>query len=65
MSLWHEKEKEDISFSYDGKEMHIYIESDDSGAIYVSVKVSDVKELLKKLVDGEETSGKANLETRH
>ena len=49
MSLWHEKEKDDISFSDDGEEMHIYIESDYNGAIYVSVKVSDVKELLKGL----------------
>jgi len=49
MSLWHEKEKDDISFSDDGKEMHIHIEDDYSGAVYVSVMVSDVKELLKKL----------------
>lgn len=49
MSYWHEKEKEDISFSDDGKEMHVYIENDDSGAIYVSLKVADVEKALKEL----------------
>lgn len=49
MSLWYEKEKEDISFSDDGKEMHIFLESDYSGAIYVSIKVSDVEESLEEL----------------
>jgi len=47
MSFWYDKEKSDISFSKDGEEMHIYLDSDYSGAIYASVKVKDVKELLK------------------
>ena len=49
MSKWHDMLKGDITFSDDGEEMHIYIESDYNGAIYVSVKTKDVKERLKEL----------------
>lgn len=49
MSYWHEKGKRDISFSDDGKEMHVYLYSDDNGAVYVSVLVSDVRDRLNEL----------------
>ena len=46
MSVWHEPEKKDISFSKDGEEIHAYLYSDDSGAVYVSLKTEDVLDLL-------------------
>ncbi len=49
MSFWYDKEKEDISFSNDGKELHIYLDSDNNGAIYASVKVEDVRKSLEEL----------------
>lgn len=50
MSEWITPEKEDIDLSLDGKELHIYIESDNSGARYISVEgeaFEHLKELLK------------------
>lgn len=49
MSYWHEKKKEDIGFSDDGKELHIYLYSDDNGAVYVSVEVKEVEKKLSSL----------------
>lgn len=49
MSYWYEPKKEDIDLTEDGDEMHIYLKSDKSGAIYVSLKVKDVKDILKLL----------------
>lgn len=46
MSTWHEPGKDDISFSDDGKEMHVCFDSDYSGAIYIHLKVEDVKEAI-------------------
>jgi hypothetical protein len=47
MSYWYEPKKEDMDITEDGKEVHIVIDSDDSGNIYVSLKVKDLKDLLK------------------
>ena len=51
MSEWNEfnPKKDDISFSDDGKEMHIYFESNYNGAVYLSLEVKDVLEALEKL----------------
>lgn len=46
MSYWHEKTIKDISFSDDKKEMHIYLYNDDSGSVYISLNVSDIKNAL-------------------
>lgn len=48
MSYWHEPKPKDWDVSDDGKDMHIYLESDDSGNIYVSLKIAELKEFLKK-----------------
>lgn len=47
MSKWFEPEKEEISLSYDGEEIHALIDSDSEGNIWVSLKVKDIIELLK------------------
>lgn len=47
MSYWYEVKKEDIDITEDGQEIHIYLGSDESGNIYVSLKSKDIKELLK------------------
>ena len=49
MSTWIIPEKEDIDLSDDEKELHIYIESDNSGARYISVEGA-VFEYLKELL---------------
>ena len=51
MSEWNEfkPNKDDISFSDDGKDMHIYFESNYNGAVYLEIKVEDIKSALKKL----------------
>lgn len=48
MSLWYEPKKEDIDFSDDGKDMHIWLCSDDCGNVYASVDVCLLKELIKE-----------------
>lgn len=48
MSYWYEPKIEDIDFSDDGTEMHVYLDSDDSGNRYVSLKVADIKKALAK-----------------
>ena len=47
MSYWYEPKLEDIDITEDGKELHAYLDSDDSGNRYVSLKVEDIKKLLK------------------
>ena len=46
MSYWHEKGKADLSLSEDKKELHIYLENNEQGAIYVSVEIKDIQDLL-------------------
>lgn len=46
MSHWHEPRKEDIDLTTDGTELHVYLHDDSSGAVYVSLKVQDVREIL-------------------
>jgi hypothetical protein len=48
MSTWYDVEKDDIDFSDDGKEIHILFDQDNFGAIYVSVKTQDIRDLLKE-----------------
>lgn len=48
MSVWYEPKKEDIDFSDDFTELHIYIAQDDFGAIYTSIKLQDLIEILKE-----------------
>jgi len=53
MSNWIEAKKESLSLSEDKKELHIYIDDDYSGAVYVSVQIKQILELLgiKNAVD--------------
>ena len=46
MSEWWEVKKDDISFSNDGKEMHINFDHNKFGELYVSVNVEDVLQIL-------------------
>ena len=49
MSKWFEiTDKEELSMSDDGTEIHICFDDDYSGAIYVSVPTEMIKELLEK-----------------
>ena len=45
-------QRDDIDFSHDGKEMHIWIDSNYNGNIYVSIDVELIKEKLKELEGG-------------
>lgn len=47
MSTWHEPKFEHMDVTEDGKEIHIHFTDDYSGAVYVVLKVEDVKKLLK------------------
>lgn len=48
MSKWYDvTDKEDISLSEDGTEIHICFDDDYMGAIYVSVPTEMIKNLLK------------------
>ena len=47
MSTWFEPKKEEISLSDDGKELQVRFDSDYSGNIWISLKVQDVKDILK------------------
>ena len=49
MSQWNEfkPERDSISFSRDGKEMHILFESNYDGSVYLFLKVEDVLKALK------------------
>ncbi len=49
MSFWYEPKKEDLSLSEKGDEVDIYLGQDDFGAIYASVKVRHIREILKQL----------------
>ncbi len=46
MSTWHERTKKDISISDDGTEVYIYVDSDDFGAIWVSLPLEDVRSIF-------------------
>lgn len=45
MSKWYEPKLKDITIEED--ELHAWIDSDDSGNIYVSFKIEDIKNLIK------------------
>ena len=51
MSEWNEfkPNRDDISFSDDGEEMHIHFESNYNGAVYLEIKVKDIKEALRSI----------------
>lgn len=44
MSQWYDRKREDISL--DGEDVNIYVMSDDFGAVYVTVKVVDLIDVL-------------------
>ncbi|MFA5050985.1 MAG: hypothetical protein WC499_02620 [Patescibacteria group bacterium] len=48
MSSWYDAKKEHISLNDKKDEIDIYVFSDDFGAVWVSVKVEDIKEILKQ-----------------
>jgi len=47
MSMWYEPKLEDIDITEDGEELHVYLYSDYSGAIYASFKVKELEDLIK------------------
>jgi hypothetical protein len=48
MSIWYEIKEKDIDFSLDGDDLHIYLGSDYSGAIYATIPLKIIDELFKK-----------------
>ena len=46
MSTWIEAKKDDVFLSDDKKEVNIHIDDDYAGAIYVSIKIDYLKEIL-------------------
>ena len=53
MSTWYEPKKEEMDITEDGKELHVCFDSDYSGAIWISLKVADVKKLFKEFLEKE------------
>ena len=53
MSNWIEAKKESLSISDDKKELHIHIDDDYSGAVYVYANIKDILDILgiKNAVD--------------
>jgi len=50
MGKWYElKDPDEIEFSHDRKDMHIFVDSDEFGGVYVSVPVALVREKLMAL----------------
>jgi len=49
MSNWIEIKKEDIELSEDKKEIEIMLPDDEFGNNYATVKVEDIKEIIKTL----------------
>lgn len=49
MSYWYEPKKKDIEITEEGDEIHIHLDSNESGNIYVILKVKDIEELLNNL----------------
>jgi len=47
MSEWIAKTREDLSISYDGKELQVFVERDDFGARYVEIPLDDVISFLR------------------
>lgn len=47
MSYWYQPKKEDLDYSLDGEDLHIYLYNDDSGAVYASVNLEVLNEFLK------------------
>ena len=48
MSKWYEPEANDLSMDDEGSEVHDYLYSDYNGAVYVSLKVEDVVNLIER-----------------
>lgn len=48
MSFWYQPHIKDITVN--GDDLDIYVDSDDFGAIYVTLKIKDVKEVLARKV---------------
>lgn len=43
MSYWYEPKIKDLDISEDGKDLHVYLTNDDSGAVYASIRIEDIK----------------------
>ena len=49
MSIWYDiKDKEDLDFSLDGKDLHINFGVDQNGSHYVSISLEMIKEKIKE-----------------
>lgn len=46
MSTWHEPKKEDMTI--DGEDLDVYLYSDDFGAVYATMKIKDLLEIINK-----------------
>ncbi len=44
MSIWYKSKREDLEI--DGDEVNVYVASDQSGNIYTTIKIKDLKDLL-------------------
>lgn len=51
MSEWHEAKEEDVEL--DGEEVNIYINNNDFGSVYVTVKIDIIKKILKQYEEAE------------
>ncbi len=49
MSYWYEPKLKDLDITEEGDELHAYLENDESGAVYVSLKVKDIIKLLNSI----------------
>lgn len=49
MSFWYEAKLEDVDMSVAKDELHIYLYSDDNGAVYCSVSMDILKKVLPKI----------------
>lgn len=58
MSFWYEKGIKDLDVSLDGKDLHIWIDSDDFGNRYVAIPIEDIKKFMKDIAKNEWKSEK-------
>lgn len=49
MSKWYEPKPSDVSMSDDGRELHVWIDSDEEGNIYVSLERETLQKVKKLL----------------
>ena len=55
MSIWYDiKDKEDLSLSLDGKDLHVNFDGDDNGNIYVAIPLELIESVINKNKKGHE-----------